>query len=85
MKPKTNEKQHLAKLTRIKNKMTALDAKYPALDLKDSILRKDVEDYGQLMRASIYASVNAKYCGSDNPDSMCENCNCWKQARAASM
>jgi hypothetical protein len=70
---------------RIQKSMDNLEAKYPNIDLRDSVLRHDVNHYGRLMNELVYAKVNADACKSENPDQRCETCECWKKTRANSM
>jgi hypothetical protein len=85
MKPKTKEKEYSRKAKRMRGRMDAIEAKYPHIDFTNAELRRDMANYANLMRELVYATVNRDYCKSDDPDRMCETCNCWKQIRASTM
>ena len=79
---KTLYTKHNSRAKRLNAKMQAIEAKYPAFDFHSSELRRDLEKYWEIQKQYIYSAVNAKACKSDNPDFMCEDCNCWKRTRS---
>ena len=78
---KTLFSRHNARAKRLNERMQAIEAKYPEFDFHSSELRRDLEKYWEMQKQYIHASVNAKACKSDNPDYICEDCNCWKRTR----
>lgn len=47
--------------------------------------KKFEEKFKEVMRLNAeHGRMKEKFCRSDNPDMMCPECNCWKQARAYS-
>ena len=78
---KTLYSNHNRKAKRLNAKMQAIEANHPGFDFHSSELRRDLQKYWELQREYIYAAVDAKACKSDNPDYMCETCNCWKRIR----
>jgi len=85
MRLPNKEKEYRRKVKRMRSRMDAIKTKYPDIDFTDSQLNHDMVHYGKLINELIYASVNADYCKSADPDKQCETCNCRKQVRAMSM
>lgn len=77
-----NYYKHKRRLVRIEIRMAAIRDKYPSIDFQNHEMRRDLQKYWKLMNEHITASVDTKFCKSDDPDKMCSSCNCWKQTRA---
>lgn len=77
-----NYYKHKRRLVRIEIRMAAIREKYPSIDFDDSEMRRDLQKYWKLKNELITASVDTKFCKSDDPDKMCSSCNCWKQTMA---
>lgn len=78
---KTLYTKHNQRAKRLQAKLTAIEQKYPDLNLYNGEMMHDIRNHMELYKQHVYASVDAKSCKSDNPDLMCEGCNCWKADR----
>lgn len=61
--------------------MDELQNNHPNIDLSDASLRCDFNNYQKYEREKERIIENMQACKSDDPDSMCEDCNCWKMTR----
>ena len=79
---KTKISEHNQKIKRLKEKLKSIEEKYPDFDFKDREMFRDLKKHDELTKKLIYSNTDSNACKSDNPDFMCENCNCWKHTRA---
>jgi len=77
----TRKKQYNRRAARVRAKMDNIEKEYPEVDFYDPTLRDAFRIYIELMKELVYAQVNADCCKSDDPDRMCEKCDCWKRTR----
>lgn len=73
--------KHAARAKRLQAKLTAIEQKYPHLNLYNGEMMHDMSNHMELYKQHVYATVDANACKSDNPDLLCEGCNCWKSDR----
>jgi len=61
--------------------MEQIAAKHPGVDFNYATMRDDFQKYAKLMIDLIHARVNADECHSNDPNRICENCDCWKKGQ----
>lgn len=79
MKAKNNYKKEIILINK---KLCRIENKHRNFDFTDLTIKKDLEKYWLLKNKIKQLIKNSKFCDSDNPDDMCENCDCWKHTRA---
>ena len=77
---KTNKNQK--EIIRVNRILSRIENKHQDFDFTDLIIKKDLEKYWVLKNKLKESIKDLKSCNSDDPDDMCENCNCWKHTRA---
>ena len=77
----TKERYYRNRAAILQKRMEQIEAKHPEVNFTDTVLRDDFRKYIELMQEVVYARVNADECHSDDPNRMCEKCECWKSKK----
>jgi hypothetical protein len=66
------------KLKSIHKKIADIESKFPDVNFRDRELVSAFRNHEELVKQSIYLTVDIEFCESDNHKEMCSECDCWK-------